>query len=75
MLEEVDEPIAALAHPDEPLVRDVQLGLHDERQERERHEGVVEPASRPDERLANSLRPLRDILLGLGGHETGDGQG
>jgi hypothetical protein len=75
LFDEVDEAEAALAHPDEPLVRDVELGVHDEGEQRERHEGVGEAATGPTERLADSLRPLCHLLVGLGGHEPGDGQG
>jgi hypothetical protein len=31
-LDQFYEPEALLAHPDEPLVRDVELGEHDERE-------------------------------------------
>ena len=52
-LDQFYEPEALLAYPDEPLILDVELGEHHEREKRERHEGVVEAAAGPDERLAS----------------------
>src|SRR5829696_5450607 len=73
LLDEVDEPEASLVNPDEPLVRDVQLRQDNEGEQGERHEGVVQPAAGLEESLANRLRPLRHLLVGLGGHEPCDG--
>src|SRR5215211_2131808 len=74
LLDQIDESEAFLAHPDEPFVRDVQLGQDDEGQQGERHEGVVEPAAGSRERLADRFGTLRYFLVGLGGHESGDGE-
>src|SRR5215211_9286254 len=74
LLDQIDESEAFLAHPDEPFVRDVQLGQDDEGQQGERHEGVVEPAAGSRERLADRPGALRYFLVGLGGHEPGDGE-
>src|SRR5215211_8257462 len=59
LFDQVDKLEAALAHPHESLVRDAELGQHDEGQQRERHEGVVEPAAGPEERLAYRPGPRR----------------
>src|SRR5215211_2350107 len=75
LLDQIDESEAFLAHPDEPFVRDVQLGQDDEGQQGERHEGVVEPAAGSRERLADRPGALRYFLVGLGGQESGDGEG